>query len=62
MGLHVAQRPMEGVSECKLTLNLALINSWNPGVKRNIGFSCTIHVPPGLKGLISLSYPMIRRY
>ena len=28
------------------------INSWSPAVERNIGFLCTIYVPPGLQGLI----------
>ena len=27
------------------------VNPWSPSVERNIGFSCTIYVPPCLKGL-----------
>ena len=28
-----------------------LVNPWSPGVERNIGYLCTIYVPPELKGL-----------
>ena len=40
---------------------LKWVNPWSPGVERNIGFLCTIHVPPGLRGLI-IEKELLRRY
>ena len=39
-----------GLSQATLE-DKGIINPWSLGVERNIGFLCTMYVPPGLKGL-----------